>query len=144
MEKDCSKKNESISPETARACGFEDNVKNPKSWDEMPPVVFSQGKPLSTEALKEKYQKLHAVLTFIAKQPEWAGGYAIKLARKTLDELECRYRVSYQYLTPGNAGPSKGSTEIEGEKKPKKGDHIRAPFGSAVITRVSRIKLSGK
>ena len=88
MQKGSSKNEKSMPPETAAACVFEGNVKNLKTWEEIPPVVFSKGKPLSTAGLKENYKKMHEILDYIARQPEWAGGNAIELARKTLAELE--------------------------------------------------------
>lgn len=42
-----------------------------------------------------------------------------------------QYKVSYRYAFPSSAGPFKGKTETI--ERYKKGDTIRAPFGTAIV-----------
>lgn len=51
-----------------------------------------------------------------------------------------KYRVTYKYTNPSPAGPFRGRMVIEADEKPRKGDHVYAVFGSAVITTSSKAK----
>jgi hypothetical protein len=51
------------------------------------------------------------------------------------------HRVSYTYNNPGPAGPFRGSLVTKpGDDPPKKGEVIRAMFGVATVTKVSKPK----
>ncbi len=49
------------------------------------------------------------------------------------------YNVSYEYVNPGPAGPTKGKMVFRGDH-PAKGDVIYAVFGRAVVKSVRKIK----
>lgn len=55
--------------------------------------------------------------------------------------------VSYDYLSPSNAGPFKGRIVWDGKDRltrgepPKKGDFIYMPFGQAVVKTVRKTAL---
>jgi len=49
-----------------------------------------------------------------------------------------KYSVSYVYISPSNAGPFRGETELD--YKPAIGDHIYATFGRAIVKTVSKVK----
>lgn len=53
-------------------------------------------------------------------------------------EMRHEWRVSYVYEFPGPAGPFKGKMNIKGDR-PRKGDSIYGPFGSARITSVKEV-----
>lgn len=55
-----------------------------------------------------------------------------------------RYKISYKYLYPGPAGPSKGSMVQDYETPPKKGETVSGIFGRAIVTAVSRVGEKGK
>jgi hypothetical protein len=64
----------------------ENEIRKPRTWDELPPVVYAEGEYYSTRILEGNYRNMQDALDLIANTGMDAK-QCRELARRTLEDL---------------------------------------------------------
>jgi hypothetical protein len=72
-----------------RGKNMADEIRKPRTWDELPPVVYADGEYFSTRILERNYRKMEDALDLIANTGMGAK-QCRDMAQRTLDDFKDR------------------------------------------------------